>query len=300
MNPTLDLYWHPDIAKHDHEAEHEAMAPNRLGFLAMALEQQPWIHKKDAIAPKDDAMYIAHDWDYLLELARSQHLLEGQHLVFNGETRANRNTWNTLRYSVGAAIQAVEQALSHQRSAFCMTYAGHHARYDQAHGFCFINNVATATVHAINQGADKVAVLDFDTHAGDGTLLLLKDNPRVFFGETYQPGFPGTFWNPQPEAATIVRHLIDDPYLFRDHWEHIFEQTQSFDPSLILVSAGFDAHYDDPLSLIGVSEETYAWLGTRLAQLQKPVVACMEGGYNMRSTRLSMNSFTEELAKANR
>jgi len=143
-------------------------------------------------------------------------------------------------------------------------------------------------------GAQRVAVVDIDTHVGDGTVLSVLDEPRVFFGETYQPGFPCGFLS-RPTRDGILRMKTESPVKFREYWERILARLQEFNPQLLLISAGFDAHEQDPLTRIGVPEGTYAWLGQRFAQLRCPLVCGLEGGYNLDSTRRSAEAFCAQL-----
>ena len=138
-------------------------------------------------------------------------------------------------------------------------------------------------------------MLDFDTHAGDGTVLALLDEPRALVAETYQPGFPGAFL-PNQTRDGIVRFKTDHAPKFLDYWQRILDRVHAFEPAVVLVSAGFDAHRADPLSRIGVSDSAYVRLGEQLRALQCPVVAGLEGGYNLDSTRRCAALFCEQLS----
>lgn len=295
----LPVYWHPDIALHDLAAKHVAMHEQRLGLVADHLLVQPWakpVQVELDEAEVRQALERVHHPDYLETLRSSEELIPGRHLAFDDETRLNCYSWRTLTLSASSWLHATRAAVRNEHlAAFCVGYAGHHARYAGAAGFCFVNGVAVAAKEALALGLSRVAVLDFDTHAGDGTVLALLDEPRAFFAETYQPGFPGRFM-PREHRSGIERLLTSDAYDFRPNWDHLLEQVSSFQPQLVLVSAGFDAHQDDPLSQIGVDDEAYAWLGQKLAALPCPVVCGLEGGYNLNSTRRAAALFCEALA----
>lgn len=292
----LPVYWHPDIALHDQAAEHVAMHPLRLSLVAEHLLRQPWaLEARPGAGASRAALQRVHDPDYLDVLQASQSLGEGEHHAFDSETRLNRHTWRALELSAGAWVQATEAAyLQDVPASFCVSYAGHHARHAHAAGFCFINGAAVAAHHALALGAQRVAVVDIDTHAGDGTVLSVLDEPRVFFGETYQPGFPGGFLT-RPTRDGILRMKTESPVKFREYWERILTRLQEFNPELLIISAGFDAHEQDPLTRIGVPEGVYAWLGQRFAKLGCPLVCGLEGGYNLDSTRRSAAAFCEQL-----
>lgn len=291
----LDIYWHPDIALHDRVAQHLAMHPQRLELIAQRLLSQTWAQEQTAEPAGIDEMLRVHTRAYLERLESSKALPEGEHLAYDQETRLNRHSWQTLTLSAGAWLKAVDTALAtpHYR-AFCVSYAGHHARQETASGFCFINHAAIAGRHALAQGCQRLAILDIDTHAGDGTVLSFWDEPRVFFAETYQKGFPGRFIR-QPPRTGIVRHKVEAPHEFKQGWTRILEKVSEFSPELVLVSAGFDAHKLDPLTEIGVSTETFAWLGAEFGRLDCSVVCGLEGGYNLDSTCDSAVSFCENL-----
>lgn len=292
----LPVYWHPDIALHDQAAEHVAMHPLRLSLVAERLLRQPWaLEVRPSVGASRTALERAHCADYLDILQASQSLQEGRHFAFDSETRLNRHTWRALELSAGAWVQATEAAyLKGVPASFCVSYAGHHAWHAHAAGFCFINGAAVAAHHALALGAQRVAVVDIDTHAGDGAVLSVLDEPRVFFGETFQPGFPGGFLS-RPTRDGILRIKTQSPVKFREYWERILARLQEFNPQLLLISAGFDAHEQDPLTRIGVPENTYAWLGQRFAQLGCSLVCGLEGGYNLDSTRRSVEAFCAQL-----
>lgn len=296
MTQSLPLFWHPDIALHDAAAEHVAMAPNRLELIANHLVQLPCV---DLVLPGKatlEDLVLAHDRGLLERLERSALLAPGEHDAFDRETRANRHTWAALTRSAGGWLMATRMALQGTAPAsFVVSYAGHHARHDQLHGFCFVNGAGVAAHHALFMGAQRVAVLDFDTHSGDGTALAFLNDPRVFFGETFQGGFPGSFLV-RPPAERICRRKVSHPSQFKDAWVDIFARVKSFNPELVLVSAGFDAHRDDPLSTVGVGDQVYTWLGEQLLGLGVPVVAGLEGGYNLDSTRRCAALFCQALA----
>lgn len=271
------------------------MHPQRLGLVAQHLLSQPWACLVEAEPATPQALLSVHDEAYLASLQSSESLEDGEHLAFDRETRLNRHTWRALALSAGAWCEATRAALQQEvPAAFCVSYAGHHARRAHAAGFCFVNGAAVAAHHALTLGATRVAVVDIDTHAGDGTVLSVLYEPRVFFAETYQPGFPGAFLE-RPTREGIFRLKTESAGKFREYWERILERLREFQPEVLLVSAGFDAHRLDPLTRIGVDDGTYAWLGERLANLGCPVVCGLEGGYNLDSTRRSAQLFCEQL-----
>jgi len=290
------LYSHPDIFLHDAHASHVAMEATRMSEIYDAVSRVPGIALRRARQATRDEFERIHSPEYLDLL--SSPLEHGQVLRFNGETIVNAHTWTALAYSAGAVCEAVEEALAgKERHAFCVGYAGHHAQDAAAQGFCFTNPVAIGARHALALGAKRVAVLDFDTHSGNGTILSLMDEPAILFAETYQKGFPGEFL-PGRRPDNIRRIRCDTAVDFRRGWAELFAAVGDFDPDVILVSAGFDAHKADPLGLIGLQDSDYAWFARTLTGLDRPVVATLEGGYSVADTARCAALFVTTLREA--
>lgn len=166
-------------------------------------------------------------------------------------------------------------------------------------GFCFFNHIAVAAAHALAQGLKRVAILDFDVHYGNGTADIFRDDPRVLLCSTYQdPLYPG--WN----AEHGIAHLIDvalppgaGSEEFRaaveQHWQPALALHA---PELILVSAGFDAHADDPLADLRLGDQDFGWIGERILEWSRSwsegrVVATLEGGYDPQALARSVENF---------
>jgi acetoin utilization deacetylase AcuC-like enzyme len=194
--------------------------------------------------------------------------------------------------AAGAAIHATDLVLTKKHDvAFCnIRPPGHHALRDQAMGFCFFNNVAVGVAHAIEEyGLSRVAILDFDVHHGNGTEAIFTDEPRVMLCSTFQhPFYPGS------GADTVSDHIINVPLLAGTSGE-IFREAvttywlpalDKFAPQMIFISAGFDAHKDDGMSLLRLRDEDYAWVTQQaLAVADKyaegRIVSTLEGGYKL-------------------
>ena len=198
------------------------------------------------------------------------------------------------RRAAGAVTEAVDLVLSgDMSSAFCgVRPPGHHAESGRAMGFCLFNNIAVGAAHALEEhGLDKVAIIDFDVHHGNGTEEIFKDEPRVLFCSTYQhPFFPFT---PQLEnAANRVSIPLDATARseeFRaavvDHW---LPALKKFEPELIFVSAGFDAHVDDDMSNVSLTDADFRWVTEQIVAVAATsaagrIVSVLEGGYELNS-----------------
>jgi acetoin utilization deacetylase AcuC-like enzyme len=197
------------------------------------------------------------------------------------DTVASETSWEAARLAAGIAIEAVE------RNAFALVRPpGHHALPDRAMGFCLFNNVAIAARHAQAElGLERIAIVDWDVHHGNGTQLMFWDDPNVFYVSLHQwPFYPGT-GGPAEQSNTVLNVPLpagsgDREYL--DAFGEVVEpRLHTFDPDLLLVSAGFDAHRGDPLADMRLSDEGFRELGARCAGLAPRVAAVLEGGYNL-------------------
>jgi acetoin utilization deacetylase AcuC-like enzyme len=191
-------------------------------------------------------------------------------------------------------------------NAFCAVRpCGHHATYDRAMGFCIFNNVAIGTMHALNaHRLERVAILDFDVHHGNGTEDIFHDDPRVMLCSSFQhPYYPGT------GADSGNDHIIPVPLPAQTdgaHFRRAIEATwvpalERFRPEFIIVSAGFDAHAEDPLAQLNLLDEDYTWVSELICDVadrhaQGRVVSALEGGYNLSALARSAVCHVEVLA----
>lgn len=294
---TTHVYSHPDIFLHDAAANHKAMASDRLERIYARVATVPGIRLCDARLATKEELERNHTSAFVGQLHAYTPREEGKHHYIDNETVLNRHTWRMIGLSAGAACQAVDSVLDAEASnAFCVTYAGHHAHTESAGGFCFTNQVAIAARHALSRGVSRIAVLDIDTHSGDGTVLSFMGNGHVLFAETYQMGYPylalGEFC-----PDNILRARCSSAREFRAAWTTMLAEVKNFEPELILVSAGFDAHREDPLGTIGLRDEDYTWVAQQILSVNHRVVACLEGGYNVEVTSRCAAAFVEEMTR---
>jgi acetoin utilization deacetylase AcuC-like enzyme len=243
-------------------------------------------------ATRDELLRV-HAASYLERLEATR----GRAAALDPDTYTSPETIDVALLAAGATIQAVEHAIARRDSAFALVRPpGHHAERDRAMGFCIFNNVAVAAAAALANGLARVAIVDIDVHHGNGTQWMFYDDPRVLYVSTHQfPFYPGTgaadevgdgagagFTVNIPLEAGSGDADYDRAYAFV---ERVLDQ---FAPELLLVSAGFDAHADDPLASMFVTTNGYANVVARLkraADRHCPIALVTEGGYDLDALR---------------
>lgn len=308
---TTRLYTHPIYLEHLTPSGHPER-PDRLRAIGRALEHESFddLDRVDSPQADPEAVLLAHPQDYL-ERVRLAMPEEGQGLVrIDADTSASPKTWQAALTAVGAANAAVDDVFAGRADNVFVAARppGHHAERATAMGFCLFNNAAIAARHAQKaHGAERVAIVDWDVHHGNGTQDIFWDDRSVLYCSTHQmPLYPGTGAKDETGAGTIVNaplppHSGSD--VFRDAFRsRILPALDDFRPDLIIISAGFDAHHRDPLAEINLDEADFDWATAELMDragrhCSNRLVSLLEGGYDLQGLAMSVAVHVRRLMK---
>jgi acetoin utilization deacetylase AcuC-like enzyme len=287
---TMVVY-HDDCLRHDPGAGHPESV-QRLQAVMAALEGLEGIEKLPAPRATVEQITRAHPLEYW-NMVQESEPAEGR-AGLDADTFLNPGSIEASLRAAGAVCFAVEQVLAAKaQSAFCAVRPpGHHAEPVVAMGFCLLNNVAIGALQALEHpSVDKVAILDFDVHHGNGTQAIFEANPDVMFVSSHQqPLYPGTGNADETGCGNVLNLPLapgDGSARFREAWRGVgLPAVHRFDPDLVLVSAGFDAHAADPLAQLELGEDDYSWITGETCDLADDccagrVVSVLEGGYDL-------------------
>ena len=309
-------FTHPDCLKHEMGPGHPE-CPERLS----AIEDRLLISGVDMALTRREAapaaladIELAHGRMHVAALRGLTDVLREDmaaggpaHTPLDPDTLINIHTWDAALRSAGAAIEATDAVIEGElENAFCaIRPPGHRACRDKAMGFCFFNNVAIAAKHAVERhGLKRVAIVDFDVHHGNGTEDIVAGDDRILMVSFFQhPFYPEG--GSQSNAANLVNVPVpaytkgmDIRELIEVMW---IPRLEAFQPELILISAGFDAHREDDMGQLGLVEQDYTWITMRMKDIAKRyakgrIVSCLEGGYNLSSLARSVEAHLRALA----
>ena len=313
--PAL-LITHPCFVNHDTGYGHPER-PDRMRAIDKVLSHELFNSLLRTEAPLrddvEDRITLAHPKSYL-ESIKAARPAEGEEPVrLDPDTVLSSSSWEPALRAVGAGLHGVDQvmdAASGVRKVFCQVRpCGHHAEKTKAMGFCIFNNIAIAGLYARAQyGAERIAVVDFDVHHGNGTQDIFWSDKDLFFASTHQmPLYPGTGAESERGAGNIVNAPLrpnDGGAQFREAMRsRILPALHNFSPDLVLISAGFDAHEDDPLSSLRLHEDDFAWVTDELCEAAERsakgrVVSMLEGGYDLTALARSVGVHVKILMDA--
>jgi acetoin utilization deacetylase AcuC-like enzyme len=305
---TISLITHPDCALHEMGAHHPE-CPARLSAIQNQLVSSGLdfvLEHQDAPQASREQLCRVHDPDYIDSVFRKAPT-EGQAWL-DPDTSMNPHTLSAALHAAGAVVQGVDLVMSGQSSAaFCnVRPPGHHAERDRAMGFCIFNNVAVAAAHALKvHGLKRVAIVDFDVHHGNGTEDIFRDEPDVLFCSTFQHPF-----YPHTGVEVDADHIVNVPLpagaggqQFRAAVEsHWLPKLEAFQPEIILVSAGFDAHVEDDMANLMLVEADYTWITLEIKKIADKyangrIVSTLEGGYALSALGRSVTAHIKALLR---
>lgn len=305
----LALYTHADCSCHDpvpgHPEQPARLAAALAAFADSGLKHCP--HVEAPLATREQLLRV-HDPAHVERVFAAGG--SSRFVQLDPDTAIDVGSLPAALRAAGAVVAAVDTVVAEtHRRAFCAVRPpGHHATHRLAMGFCLFNNIAVGAAHALAaHDLERIAIVDFDVHHGNGTQAIFWNDPRVLFASSHQwPLYPGTGRENETGASNNVVNAplpagTDGP-AFRAAWhETLLPRIDAFAPQLILISAGFDAHRDDPLANLRLVENDYAWLTRELVVLadrhaRGRVVSTLEGGYDLPALERNVRAHALALA----
>lgn len=310
------LLTHPSLTAHDTGPGHPERA-DRMRAIDKVLAHEIFNGLVREEAPlRDDVeaqIRLAHPEAHLEKMravgARARERQHSTHI--DGDTVVSPGTWEAALRAVGAGLAAVDAVIEGKAAnAFCQVRPpGHHAEADRAMGFCLFSNAAIAGLYArAKHGAERIAIVDFDVHHGNGTQDIFWSDKDLFYGSTHEmPLFPGTGAVSERGVGNINNAPLragDAGERFREAFEsRILPALHDFGPDILIISAGFDAHQADPLANLRLVEADYLWATEKLADMAKRhcngrIVSMLEGGYDLNALARSVAVHVKALMDA--
>jgi acetoin utilization deacetylase AcuC-like enzyme len=313
---TTLLLTHPVFLEHDTGPGHPER-PDRMRAIDKALSHEVFATLKREEAPlRDDVeewIALAHPKAYIDRIKQLRPAPGEPPIHLDGDTLLSPGSWEAALRAVGAGLRAVDAVMDRPTgiaNAFCQVRpCGHHAETARAMGFCIFNNAAIAALYArAKHGAERVAIVDFDVHHGNGTQDIFWSDKDLFFASTHQmPLYPGTGALGETGVGNVFNAPLrpgDGGEPFREAMEsRILPALKNFGPDVVVISAGFDAHRDDPLANLQLVETDFAWATRALAEVAQRqaggrLVSMLEGGYNLTGLARSVAVHVKELMDA--
>jgi len=313
---TTGYFSHRQCALHEMGAGHPE-CPARLDAIEDRLRAcglDAMLAQRDApqasladIELAHERMYVASLQGLNARLVQEQMAGGPEHLPIDPDTAINRHTFSAALHAAGAALAATDAVIAGEMdNAFCAVRPpGHHATRNQAMGFCFFNNVAVAAKYALDRHhLQRVAVIDFDVHHGNGTEDILAGDARVLMCSIFQhPFYP--FCGDQNPAPNMVNVPVPAHTRGMDVREMVemlwIPRLEAFKPQMLFISAGFDSHRDDDMGQLGLGEQDFAWITLRIKDIARRfangrIVSCLEGGYALGPLARSVEAHLRVLA----
>lgn len=304
---TTAFIAHPSCRQHDMGPEHPE-CPDRLDAVhdsMIASGIDAYVAHYDAPSATQEQLARVHDADYIAMLEAASP--ESGICYLDPDTAMNRHSLTAARHAAGAVVLGTDLVLAGTvRSAFCAVRPpGHHAERRRAMGFCLFNSIAVGVAHALAQGLERAAVIDFDVHHGNGTEEIFAAEPRVVMVGTFEyPLYPYSGVEPAgPNMHNVPLAAGSGGEAFRAAMSEVcLPALEAHRPQILFVSAGFDAHREDPLANLRLTEADYAWVTGELVALadrhaQGRIVSSLEGGYALSALGRSAVAHVKALSR---
>src|SRR3972149_1433547 len=285
--------------------------PSRIEALLEKLKQKCFFEKVELIKPyaaSEEDILLVHSKEHVNHVKSS---IEQNRIMLDEDTYVVKESWNAALLAVGSLIKAVDLVMNKKfNSVFCLVQPpGHHAESSRSMGFCLFNNVAIGAKYAIQKyQLDRIAIIDWDVHHGNGTQEIFYESPEVYYFSLHQfPFYPGTGTENEKGDGKGKNYNLNFPlpaYAKGETYikifnEKIIPELITYKPQLIILSAGFDAHKDDPLANMLLIENDYSEMTKIVKQFASseniPIISALEGGYNLNALANSVYEHLEVL-----
>ena len=309
------LITHPCFVDHDTGPGHPER-PDRMRAIDKVLQHELFTDLVRADAPlREDVerwIALAHPESYIADIKAARPRPGGEAVRLDPDTVLSAGSWEAAIRAVGAGLMAVDEVFEKKhRNVFCQVRpCGHHAERERAMGFCLFANVAIAGLYArAKYGAERIAVVDFDVHHGNGTQDVFWSDRNLFLGSTHQmPLYPGTGARSETGVDDNICNAPLRPFDGGPEFREAFEQRilpalDAFRPDIVLISAGFDAHDSDPLANLCLHEADFRWATDKLVEIADRradgrLVSMLEGGYDLKALARSVAVHVKSMMEA--
>jgi len=310
----VGLVYHPDYLKHDTGEAHPERSDRLRSLMSYLLTTSEWnllMHSQSRPA-SSELVELVHSESYVRSV--EQRCKNGEEVLDQGDTHVCRESYDIALLAAGGVLEGIDQVMNNDlQSVFCaIRPPGHHAETATAMGFCLFNNVAIGARYAQRKcGIERVAIVDWDVHHGNGTQEIFYKDSSVMYVSLHQyPFYPGTGAESESGQGAGEGFTVNCPMKVgsgENQYVEAFQKTilpalDQFKPGLLMISAGFDAHKDDPLAGIELTEESFSKMTKMMMEIadkhcEGRIVSVLEGGYDLHALSRSVEAHLRELLR---